>query len=273
LPNFSGENPYGDIEVYAVSQEIDGDQATSELWTITIDISPIEDGFASWTPSTTVTEHENESMGPGVSFNSVAAFALTDNDGSEEVLNYTFDLSNLIGNAGIQLRLKSLTNNPNATLDDWIRDDLDGTFSYNPANGEISVQPSDIVNMVLRPELFFDSNQDFSIPVTASLRDTAIIDGKTITVEKVESSSLSVNLVGEADVPTVFANSVAGNSDALLPIELGGETTDTDVALGRVQSESIYYIVHVDNTFGNSFSDRTNNFTFSLSMRMALPAR
>jgi hypothetical protein len=265
LPNFSGENPYGDIEVRAVSQEIDGDQATSELWTVKIDIKPVEDGFTSWNPSTTATEQENEAMGRGVSFSSVADFALKDNDGSEEVLDYTFDLSNLIGDAGIQLRLKSLTEDIGADLDDLIKDYLDGTFSYNPANGEITVQSSDITGVALRPELFFDSNQDFSIPVTASLRDTAIIDGEIITVEKVESSSLSVNLVGDADIPTVFANSVTGNSDMLLPIELGGETTDTDVALGRVQSERIYYIVHVDNTFGNSPSNRTNNFTYSLS--------
>jgi hypothetical protein len=270
LPNFSGENPYGNIEVRAVSQEIDGDQASSELWTVMIDIKPVEDGFESWAPSTTATEQDNESMGSGVSFSSVAEFALSDNDGSEEVLNYTFDLSNLIGDAGIQLRLQSLTNNTltnntGADLDDLIRDYLDGVFSYNPASGEITVQPSDIANVALRPELFFDSNQDFSIPVTASLHDTAIIDGETITVEKVESSSLSVNLVGEADVPTVFANSVTGNSDALLPIELGGDTTDTDVALGRVQSESIYYIVNIDDTFGNSSSNRTNKFTYSFS--------
>jgi hypothetical protein len=36
--------------VRAVSQEIDGDQATSELWTVKIDINPVKDGFASWNP-------------------------------------------------------------------------------------------------------------------------------------------------------------------------------------------------------------------------------
>lgn len=51
----------------------------------------------------------------------------------------------------------------------------------------------------------------------------------------------------------------------MLPIELGGATTDTDVALGRVQSERIYHIVHVDNTCDNSFPNRTNNFTYSFS--------
>ena len=108
-----------------MSQEIDGDQAASELRTVKIDIKPVEDGFASWNPSTTATEQENEAMGRGVSFGSVAEFALSDNDGSEEVLNYTFDLSNLIGDAGIQLRLKS--ENTGAGLDDLIRDYLVGT--------------------------------------------------------------------------------------------------------------------------------------------------
>lgn len=141
LPNFSGENPYGDIEVRAVSKEIDGDQATSELWAVMIDVKPVEDGLTSWNPSTTVTEQENESMGRGVSFSSVAEFALSVNDGSEEVLNFTFDLSNLIGDAGIQLRLDFLTEKNGADLDDLIRDYLDSPFSYNPVNGKITIHP------------------------------------------------------------------------------------------------------------------------------------
>jgi hypothetical protein len=52
-----------------------------------------------------------------------------------------------------------------------------------------------------------------------------------------------VELVGTADIPTVFADNITGHRKIL--INLGGETTDTDVALGREQSESIYYIVSV----------------------------
>jgi hypothetical protein len=268
LPNFSGVNPYGVIEVRAVSQEMDGGQATSEPWTVTFKIKPVEDGFASWNPSTSATEKDNEAMGPGVSFSSVAGFVLGDNDGSEEVLNYTFDMSNLIGDAGIGLRLQSLTNKTSADLGDLVTGYMDGFFGYNNATGKITVQPSDIANVALRPELFLDSNQDFSIPVTASLRETAIIDGETITVEKVESTSLSINLVGEADIPTAFANSVSGNSDTLLPILLGGETTDTDVALGRAQSEKIYYItsvIDVTDASSYSFTNSTNVTGYSFS--------
>jgi hypothetical protein len=46
----------------------------------------------------------------------------------------------------------------------------------------------------------------------------------------------------KADVPTVFASSGEGDNNAKAPVSVGGETTDTDVSLGRQQSESIYYL-------------------------------
>ncbi len=73
------------------------------------------------------------------------------------------------------------------------------------------------------------------------MSDTATINGSATTHTKVESKSFQVQLVGTADVPTVYAEDVSGNTKIL--INLGGESTDTDVALGREQSESIYYIV------------------------------
>jgi hypothetical protein len=51
-------------------------------------------------------------------------------------------------------------------LDDLIRDHLDGTFSYNPANGTFS---PDIQAWRSDRNFSFDSNQDFDLQ-TASLR-------------------------------------------------------------------------------------------------------
>jgi hypothetical protein len=49
---------------------------------------------------------------------------------------------------------------------------------------------------VLKSELFLDSNQNFIIPVTALIRDTAIIDGVAVTDEIIQSGEFSVNLIG-----------------------------------------------------------------------------
>jgi Ca2+-binding RTX toxin-like protein len=45
-----------------------------------------------------------------------------------------------------------------------------------------------------------------------------------------------------ADVPTVFASSGEGDNNGKAPVSLGGDTGNTDVSLGREQSESIYYL-------------------------------
>ncbi|MGL4727870.1 MAG: type I secretion C-terminal target domain-containing protein, partial [Bosea sp. (in: a-proteobacteria)] len=67
------------------------------------------------------------------------------------------------------------------------------------------------------------------------------------------SSNFSVNLIGDADVPTADASggNVAGASGLPLAITLAGVSTDTDTGLGRTASESIYYIVEMTgNTSG-----------------------
>jgi hypothetical protein len=253
LPNFSGVDPYGKLEIRATSQELDGDQATSDLWTITFNIRPIifdgtqEDGFAFWNLGVSVSENANEAVGSsGVSLSSVSNFGFADSDGSESVLNYTFDLSSLIVDAEIDLQLQALTDNPNATLDDLVAEGyITGIFDYNSAEGTISVQAANIDSLALSGDLFLDSNVGFSIPVTAALQDKATIDGSDIIVEYLEEGVFGVSLTGNADVPTVFAESIVGAADTLLPIELDGETTDTDEILGRNQSEEIYYIVEV----------------------------
>lgn len=94
-------NLYSDMTLQAVSQEIDGDEAVSDVWPVTFGIFPVADGFSSWNMETQVTELDNESGGEGVSLRAAKNYAFLDNDGSEEVVQCTFDRSNLIGDAGL----------------------------------------------------------------------------------------------------------------------------------------------------------------------------
>jgi large repetitive protein len=67
--DFSGENLYSGIKYAVTAQEIDGDQATSDLWTIVINVRPViaganTDGFASWNLGVTTSEGALETPGP-----------------------------------------------------------------------------------------------------------------------------------------------------------------------------------------------------------------
>ncbi len=252
VPNFSGENPYSGVTVRAVTQEIDGDQATSAQWPVTIVVNPVinagtVDGFSSWNLGATVTEATNENVAStGISLASTATHAFVDNDGSEAAVSYTFNLSNLIADAGIAARLASLPG-AGSGLDKLVANYVSGVFTYNQAAGTITVLAANITGVELSRQLFLDSNRDFSIPVAALVRDTAIIGGSPVTVDKTENGTFNVNLVGTADVPSVFASSAAGNSGTAIPLTLGGASTDTDVALGRTLSESIFYVLRTTN--------------------------
>ena len=251
VQNFSGENPYTGVTVRAVTQEIDGSQASSPQWPVTITVNPViaggtVDGFASWGLGVTRSEAATEG-GSNISLASASNYTLVDNDGSEQVVQYTFDLSNLIADAGLAVRLAALPG-AGSGLDKLVANYVTGTFVYNPAAGTITVQAANIGGVALGAQLFLNSNQDFNIPVMALVRDTAIIAGSPVTVDKTETGSLGVNLTGTADVPTVFATSTSGNSGTSIPVTLGGTTTDTDVALGRTQSEDIFYVLRTTNT-------------------------
>ncbi|MBL8883016.1 MAG: type I secretion C-terminal target domain-containing protein [Hyphomicrobium sp.] len=252
VPNFSGENPYSGVTVRAVSQEMDGDEASSAPWPVTIIVNPViasatVDGIVpgSWNMGATQTEGVSEAGGD-ISLASAANHLYVDDDGSESVVSYTFDLSNMIANAGIAARLTSLQG-PGADLDDLVANYISGTFTYDAGTGRITILAANIAGVSIDGTLFVDSNQDFSLPVSAIVRDEAIISGSPVAVEKTENGVFNVNLVGTADVPTVFANSVAGSSGSEIPISIGGQSTDNDVALGRALSEDIYYVVSVLN--------------------------
>lgn len=189
-------------------------------------------------------EDELEQGESAVYFSSVGSFKLADTDGSETVVSFSFDLSSLLSDAGISLRLMSLKG-ADATIDDLVSGYLTGSFVFNTATKQLIVMAEDIRGVALKPELFLDSDQDFGIPVSALVRDTAIINGQRVVDEKVERGTFNVTIRASADVPTAFADSTSGERLQALPLTAGGVTTDTDVALGRVQSEEIYYIVSV----------------------------
>ena len=81
--------------------------------------------------------------------------------------------------------------------------------------------------------------------MSAKIEEAAILDGERTVCTKMESRSFKVNVVDTADVPSVYADDVSGQ--CLIPIDLGRERMDADVALGRDQSESLYFIVSTIN--------------------------
>jgi len=259
--HFSGENLYSDLTFYAVSQEMDGDQSRSGLWTLDIDVFPVVDGFRQpWSPSVKLTEGIVEG-GLDIPLGSIStSFNFIDFDGSEQVLSYSFDMTNLISNAEISGRITDLTGESTPTVQTLIDNNwISGNFSHEPF-GIIQVQSDDVASIALDHTLFLDSNVDFTIPVTALVEDSAVIDGVTETVQKVENGTFSVNFVGTADQPTAFASSPSGTAGVPFPIEIGGHSTDTDVALGRSQSEDkLYYIIQVEGEYQYGFTDSSGS--------------
>lgn len=126
---------------------------------------------------------------------------------------------------------------------------MEGTFTFNATTGVITVTPTNARLVKLNASIFLDSNVDFSIPISAKIVDSVKIDGATVTDSKIQKSALVVKLTGTADIPTVFANATITGSRKI-PISVGGESTDTDVALGREASERIHYFVSAINLGG-----------------------
>ena len=246
VSNFSGQNPYSTVVVRSVSQEVDGDEATSDPWPVTIDVEPIindatVDGFSSWSPGITVTEDN------AIPLANVTNHVLIDSDGSEQVISYTFDLNNLIADAEIATRLAALPG-AGTGLDKLVNTYIDGAFVYDSGAGTITVDAGDIAGVSLQTAPFLDSNVDFGIPVTALVRDTAVLSTGTVTTDKVESATYNVDLVGDADIPTAFANDASGLAFEYIELTLGGDNTDTDSDLGRAESEDeLYYILELLN--------------------------
>ncbi len=213
------------LRVRAVAQEDDGNQ-TSVSAPLNVVVAGVIDGFVGWSPSVQVTEDND------ISFSNAAFSGLPDNDGSETIQSYTFDLNGVIAAA----RISGVVPNV-ATL---ISSHITGTFTNN-GNGTITVLAGNLAGVAFRNAAFRDANVDFTIPVVARVVETG---GLTQDV----SGTYAIDLVGDADTPTAFAQNVTattGQLTALNPTgaEFGGTITDTDVALGRPSSERVYYIV------------------------------
>ncbi|MGL4241643.1 MAG: beta strand repeat-containing protein, partial [Beijerinckiaceae bacterium] len=193
---------------------------------VNINLTPVIDGF-SWAPSVTLPEESAISLSAAV-----YGGTLPDNDGSETIVSYTFDLNGIIAAAQIGGVVTSVA--------DFITNYISGPYTNN-GNGTITVTAANMPLVSFNAAAFKDSNVNFSIPISALIREA---DGATQTV----SSTFSIALDGVADTPTVYAGSVSGTAGTLIQlnptgVEFGGVSTDTDTALGRPQSERIYYIV------------------------------
>ncbi|MEL6297259.1 MAG: type I secretion C-terminal target domain-containing protein [Pseudomonadota bacterium] len=224
-PDFSGDlvSATG-MSVRAVTQEKDGDDNFSEVdLTITITPKADGDGFSSWTPDRTVTEDND------ISLASIANHTSADADGSESVVEYRIELKDLIADAEIG----AVTPN----LGDFLANHVTGTYTMDGTT--MVVQAANISGITFKKEAFKDSNVDFGLPVDAIVEDGP--GGPRTT----ETTSFDVNLVGDADEPTVFINATSGQSGVAFDLDLGGDNTDTDSDLGRTESEGeIYYILN-----------------------------
>jgi large repetitive protein len=217
------------LSVRAVAQENDGDQ-TSVTRALQVTITPVIDAFTGWAPSVQVNEDNNISLA-----NAAGGINLIDNDGSEKIVSYTFNLNGVIAAAQISATV------PNVTA--LIASYITGTFTNN-GNGTITVLAADLAGVAFRASAFKDSNIDFSIPVSALVSESG---GLTQAV----NGTYSVDLVGVADAPTVYAQNVTGTTGQLIRLNpnsptghnFGGDIVDTDVAAGRANSERIYYFV------------------------------
>ncbi len=293
-PDYSGTAPYSGaaITVQAVSQEVEGDQASSAIWPVTFEIAPVidaatVDGLVGWNPSTTVTEAMDAAPGTDISMASIAVQPsnFVDNDGSEDVLSYTIDFAGFVdaGSADIIEKVRQLMGDPAATSEeavDWVLNNRIGgdpaDYTLVDSNGDLladrllieadrdgngDVIPagsaeSKIAGLSIGADIFDDSDVDFSLDVSAEVRDRANLSGGPFDVLRIENTTFDVNIEPMADTPTVSAanpdnDAIAGNVDTFnyltaIPLTLSGDTTDNDdIDLGRTQSELIYFTLEV----------------------------
>ena len=243
VPHYAGEKPYPDLKLYAFTQEKDLDQSNNVLWPIKIDVLPIADGIGEYKTSTTVREGQNEVDNAKLSLAAIGDHSLIDSDGSETVLNYTIDFNSMIEDAQImeQLRLED----PGATVIDAeyvIGKYLQGSYTRN-GDGTVTVAKANIGSLWLYGLIFWDSNISFSLRVSAYIQDRVTANGSEQIVDITSDGEFRVNILGTADVPTVYADDASGPAGEPILLNIGGNSTDTDPELGRVQSEELYYLM------------------------------
>jgi|GEM_PF-467141 len=87
-------------------------------------------------------------------------------------------------------------------------------------NGSWSVGPDDLEGLSITPPENSDVDFDLSVSVTST--ETSTGDAATSTV------TLPVSVAGVADTPTVQAQTVFGDEDQAIPLNIAGAVTDTD---------------------------------------------
>jgi len=179
VKHYSGDNPYSSLRIRATSQEVDGSQSNSGWWKISYAISPIIDGFGgSWRVTQHRTESNLEAGSEQITFSHLNNLRLVDLDGSEKVLEYRLNLTNLITDAGIGVYLQEYKSI--STLSEFVSSFVTGTFSFNESSSILTVLKDHVSSLKFLPEPFKDSNQDFSFPAEVLVRDRATINGDFI---------------------------------------------------------------------------------------------
>jgi hypothetical protein len=264
VTNYAGRNPY-DLEIFAVTQEIDGDQSVSAPWTVNFEIQPVIDGLSNYNLNSQISEDTNEVDGADIPLNVTLQFTLIDgvdvgDNPAEQALQVVYDFRSLIDDAQIRTRLYDLAQNETGTtlnaatelpflIENYLTGYNASTMVFDPVSGLLTVPIDQIGGLRLQSKLFFQSNIAFSIGLFLLVREFAL----GIELFQNYSGALNVDLRGSADPPTVFVNNATGNSLENIPLDLGGNLTDTDVALGRPSSESLYFIVTEIQAFNMSF--------------------
>jgi hypothetical protein len=118
-------------------------------------------------------------------------------------------------------------------------------FFQNNGDGTITVSKRNIGYLYFYGLIFWDLSGGFSFNVQALVEDKAVINGELVHVNRTSNGTFKINLLGTADVPTVYAEDANGAAGDLILMSFGGDSTDTDVYLDRLQSEQIYYIVRL----------------------------
>ncbi|KAG7360730.1 PT repeat/fibro-slime domain containing protein [Nitzschia inconspicua] len=248
VKNYSGGLPYPKLTLQAFTQEIDLNMSESVMWDIFIEVAPVADGIPNFDTQITAREGDLEQAGGRLSLAAIGNHMMSDQDNSEYVVSYTIDFSTMIDDAQIRQRLLDLDpsldeGSLNATY--LIENYLEGSF-VNNNNGTVTVTKGNIGGLFLRGLIFWDLSGKWKMRITALIRDEAMIDGVMVSDDAVTEGEVEITVLGTADIPTVTATDASGLAGELILVQLGGESTDTDLQLGRVKSETIYYFLSLE---------------------------
>ncbi|MEM7291886.1 MAG: hypothetical protein AAF420_00660, partial [Pseudomonadota bacterium] len=94
--------------------------------------------------------------------------------------------------------------------------------------GVFQISAAEIGSVTVTP--LYNSNEDFQLTVTATIRES---DGHEVEF----TNPLNVKVQGVADTPAVHANNIEGAPNSAIAMEFGGSPTDMD------GSETLYFII------------------------------